>query len=130
MWTKRLACYAFAAAVLPAGAEPRLPEMEAKWAAEAARRDYAFVWDLDSDTIGRGDPYRTFRTIYDGLMYAITEARRWIEPGTATAVKLQRIARVPGWDDAYTGKISTHETYLGGDPVILYTEVTRRDCDK
>ena len=53
-----------------------MPELEAKWAADAAHENYLFVWDLDRKTIGQGDPYRTFRTIYDGLMFAVSEGWR------------------------------------------------------
>src|SRR4051794_858735 len=112
MRTKPLACLAIAALAPAAGAQPQLRELERKWETQAAREDYVFLWDIDSDTIGRGDPYRTFRTIYDGLLYALTESRRWIEPGTPTAVQLERIARPPEWDEAYVGKVSTSETYL------------------
>jgi len=130
MRLRNVASCALAALALDASALPELRELEAKWAAEAARDEYAFVWELDIDTIGRGDPYRLYRTIYDGLMYAVTDARQWIQPGTPTAVKLERIERVSGWDIAYRGKISTRETYLSSEPVTLYAEVTRRDCDK
>jgi hypothetical protein len=127
----RLPAFCVLALTLPtAWAQPELRELEVKWETEAARKDYVFLWDIDSDTIGRGDPYRNYRTIYDGLMYALTESRRWVEPGTPTAVKLERVARVPGWDESYVGQISTRETYLSGEPVILHAEVLRRDCDK
>src|SRR4051794_1337168 len=103
MGIKQLACCVLALGPLGAFAQPVLRELETRWANEGARRDYVFLWNLDTDTIGRGDPYRTYRTLYDGLMYALGEAHRWVEPGTPTSVKLQRVARVPGWDEAYAG---------------------------
>ena len=129
MWTKRLACLALAIA-LPAAAEPRIPGMDAQLEADMARADYLFVWDLDSSTLGRGDAYRTLRTYYDGLMYALTDARRLIEPGTPAAVKLDPMPAVPGWDEAYSGRLTSHETYLEGEPVVMHAEITRRDCDR
>jgi hypothetical protein len=117
-------------ALLPAAAEPRLPEQEAKWAADAARENYVFVWDFDRKTIGRGDPYRSYRTLYDGLMFALSDARKLIAPGTPATVKLDPMASVAGWDEAYSGRLVSHETLLKGDPVVLHAEITKRDCDK
>jgi len=130
MWTRWLAGLTLAGALLPAAAEPRLPELEAKWAADAAHEDYLFVWDIDRNTIGRGDPYRTFRTIYDGLMFALSDARRMIAPGTPTVVNLDPIKHVDGWDEAYAARVASRETYLEGDPVVVHAEITRRDCSR
>lgn len=129
MWTTRAAASLFALAMLGVGAEPRIPGMDAALEARLARGDYVFVWDLDMETIGRGDPYRTGRTYYDGLMYAVTEARRLIEPGTPARLKLRPAAHVRGWDEAYVGTLASRQTYIDGKPIVLHAEVTRRDCD-
>src|SRR5258706_13958257 len=130
MWTKRLASLAFACCACGALAEPRIAGMDAQLEADLARSNYLFVWDLDIATIGRGDPYRTWRTFYDGLMYALTEERRLIEPGTPARLNLQPMAGVKGWDEGYSGTLASRETYLEGAPVVMYTEITRRDCDR
>jgi hypothetical protein len=104
--------------------------MDAKLEADMARADYLFVWDLDANTLGRGDPYRTMRTYYEGLMFALTEARRLIEPGTPATVKLDPMPAVQGWDEAYAGRLLSHETYLEGEPVVMHAEITRRNCDR
>jgi hypothetical protein len=130
MWPGRLILALVALAPLAGPAEPRVPGMDAALEATLARGDYLFVWDIDRRTIGRGDPYRTLRTYYDGLMYALTEARRLIEPGTPASLALDPMPAVKDWDEAYAGTLSSHETYLEGLPVVLHTEVTRRDCDR
>ena len=132
MWTKRLACLALALACCAGAAlaEPRVAGMDAELEANLARSNYLFVWDLDIKTIGRGDPYRTWHTYYDGLMYALSEERRLIEPGTPARLNLQPMASVKGWDEAYSGTIASHETYLEGAPLVMHTEITRRDCDR
>ena len=127
---RRAAAALAAAAALGAFAEPRVPELESGLAERLARSDFVFVWDIDSDTIGRGDQYRTFRTLHDGLMYAVTEGRHWIQPGTAAAVKLDPLPRVPGWDEAYGGELRSRETALDGSPLIVYVEIVKRFCDK
>ena len=129
MWSTRLAAVPFALALSALHAEPRVPGMDAALEASLARGDYVFVWDLDMETIGRGDPYRTASTYYDGLMYALTEARRLIEPGTPAKLRLEPAAHVDGWDEAYVGTLASNQTYLDGAPIVLHTEVTRRDCD-
>src|SRR5262252_2300583 len=106
MWTTRLALLCAALALAGARAEPRIPGMDAELEAYLAHSDYMFVWDLDIATIGRGDPYRTAATYYDGLMYAITEARRLIEPGTPAQLRLEPAAPVMGWDEAYAGTLT------------------------
>src|SRR5688572_29588544 len=78
MWSKWLARLLLAGAALPAAAEPRVPGMDAQLEADLARADYLFVWDIDRRTLGKGDSYRTLRTYYDGLMFALTEARRLV----------------------------------------------------
>jgi hypothetical protein len=130
MWPRRLILVLAALAALPLRAEPRIPGMDTQLEAELARGNYMFVWDIDRRTIGRGDPYRTLRTYYDGLMYALTEARRLIEPGTPARLKLDPMPLVKDWEEAYAGTLSSHETYLEGAPVTLHAEVTRRDCDR
>lgn len=130
MWTKRLACLALASAVLNAAAEPRIPGMDAELEDFLARGNYLFVWDLDMATLGRGDAYRTVRTYHDGLMYALTEARRLIEPGTPARVDLKPMAPVKGWDEAFSGLVTSRETYLDGSPLVMHAEITRRDCDR
>ena len=131
MWTKRLASFAFASCcAVTSLAEPRIAGMDAQLEADLARSSYLFVWDLDMATIGRGDPYRTWRTYYDGLMYAVTEARRLVEPGTPAQVKLMPMPAVNGWDEAYAGTLVSRETYLDGEPVLMHAEITRRDCDR
>ena len=130
MWTRCVAGLALTLALAPAAAEPRIPGMDAQLEASLARGNFLFVWDLDRNTIGRGDPYRTLRTYYDGLMYALTESRRLIEPGTPATLKLDPLPAVQGWDEAYAGELSSHETYLEGAPVVMHAEVTRRDCDR
>ncbi|MBC8024170.1 MAG: hypothetical protein H7Y14_13680 [Burkholderiales bacterium] len=113
-----------------AWAEPRIPQLDAALEASLARGDYVFVWDLDRATLGRGDQYRAMRTYYDGLMFAVTEARRVIEPGTRAILDVDPIERPRGWDEAYAGTLRSRETYLGGDEVNMNVEITRRDCDR
>jgi hypothetical protein len=128
MWTMRVASCLIACTAFAAAAEPRVPGMDAALESSLARGNYLFVWDLDRATVGRGDPYRTLRTYYDGLMYAVTEARRLVEPGTPAQLHLDPMTPVRGWDEAYAGTFSSRETYLGGDPLVLHAEITRRDC--
>lgn len=119
-----------ALAALAASAEPRLPELESDLAGKLARSDFVFVWDIDSDTIGRGDPYRSYRTLHDGLMFAVTEGRHWIAPGTPATVKLDPLPRVPGWDEAYGGELRSRQTAIDGSPVVVHVEIVKRFCDK
>lgn len=128
MWTRRLACIALACACLGAAAEPRVAGMDSELERWLARGDYLFVWDIDRGTVGRGDPYRTMRTYFDALMYAVTEGRRLIEPGTPATLRLDPLPAIKGWDEAYAGRLESRETYLDDDPVTLHAEIVRRDC--
>ena len=58
----------------------------------------------------------------------MSEARCLVEPGTPARVSLEPMAAVQGWDEAYAGTLVSRETYLGGEPVVLHAEITRRDC--
>ena len=129
MWTIRFVVLMAALSICEARGEPRIPGMDAALEAGIARGDYMFVWDIDMKTIGRGDPYRTAATYYDGLMYAVSEARRLIEPGTPARLQIDPAPPVPGWDESYVGTLASRETYLDGEPVLLHAELTRRDCD-
>ena len=130
MWTKRLPSLAFACCALTAMAEPRIAGMDAALEATLARGNYLFVWDLDMATIGRGDPYRTWRTYYDGIMYALSEERRLIEPGTPAKLNLEPVEAAKGWAETYRGTLVSNETYLEGARMEMHVEVTRRDCDR
>ncbi|MGZ5067389.1 MAG: hypothetical protein ACXWG1_17475 [Usitatibacter sp.] len=129
MWTPRIALALLGCAGLAAAAEPRVAGMDAALEASLARGNYLFVWDIDRATVGRGDPYRTLRTYYDGLVYAVTEARRLVEPGTPAHLQLEPMSPVRGWDESYSGTFTSRETYLEGDPAVMHAEITRRDCD-
>jgi hypothetical protein len=131
MWSyRRLAATAATCMAMAAAAEPRIPDMDAALEAWLARGDYVFVWDLDRSTLGRGDPYRVMRTYYDGLMYAVSEERRLIEPGTPAVLDIKPMDRPPDWDEAYAGTLRSRETYLQGDAVEANVEITRRDCTR
>ena len=119
-----------AAGVLGAAAEPRIPDLEANLAERIAHSDFVFMWDIDSDTIGRGDKYRTFRTIHDGLIFAVTEGRHWIAPGTPATVTLDPMPPITGWDEAFSGQLRSRETALDGSPLVVHVEITKRFCDK
>jgi hypothetical protein len=109
-------------------AEPRMPKLDADLEKWLARGDYVYVWELDRGTLGRGDAYRAMRTYYEGLMYALTEARRFIEPGTPALLRLDPMPVPAGWHEAYEGTLKSRETYLEGDAVTLHAEIVRRDC--
>lgn len=131
MWSiSRLAAAALVCLAPAVQAEPRIPAMDSQLERWLARGDYVFVWDIDRATLGKGDPYRVMRTYYDGLMYALTEARRYIEPGTPAILDMKIAPAPPQWDEAYVGTVRSQETYLGGDPVTLNAEITRRDCTR
>ena len=133
MLTRRLlAALAAAAAALAfaALAEPRIPQLESGLAERLARSDFVFVWDIDSDTIGRGDAYRSYRTLHDGLMFAVTEGRHWIVPGTPATVKLEPLPHVNGWDERFGGELRSRQTALDGSPLVIYVEILKRFCDK
>ena len=40
------------------------------------------------------------------------------------------MAAVTAWDEAYSGTLTSRETYLAGAPVVMHAEITRRDCDR
>ncbi|HUQ27120.1 MAG TPA: hypothetical protein VM051_00915 [Usitatibacter sp.] len=131
MWSiARLAAAALLCAAPAAWAEPRIPALDSELERWLARGDYVFVWDIDRPTLGRGDPYRVMRTYYDGLMYALTEGRRFIEPGTPAILDMKAMPAPRDWEEAYAGTVRSRETYLGGDVVTLNAEITRRDCTR
>jgi hypothetical protein len=131
MWsTARVATAAILFLVPAAWAEPRIPVLDAQLERFIARGDYVFVWDLDRGTLGRGDSYRVMRTYYDGLMYALTEARRFIEPGTPALLDVDPVDPPADWQEAFAGTLRTREPSLQGDEVNLNIEITRRDCDR
>jgi len=131
MWTiVRLAAAVLLCVASAARAEPRIPALDSELERWLARGDYVFVWDIDRATLGKGDPYRVMRTYYDGLMFAITEGRRFIEPGTPAVVDIRPGKASSQWDDAYVGTVRSRETYLGGEAVTLNAEILRRDCTR
>jgi hypothetical protein len=131
MWsTARLATAALLCLAPAAWAEPRIAVLDSELERFLARGDYVFIWDLDRTTLGRGDPYRVMRTYYDGLMYALTEARRFIEPGTPAMLDIDPIDPPLDWQEAYAGTLRTRGPSLQGDDVNVNVEVARRDCDR
>lgn len=90
---------------------------------------YVFLWDIKRRNPEPQELERSLNVYFDGLMEAVTKARKIADPGTVSSASLHPIAPVAGWAAGYGGRLWTWNGFSGGEPLVLHLEVTHRPCD-
>ena len=89
---------------------------------------YVVLWDIKRRDLEPQEIERGLHVYFDGLMEAVTKARKLDDPGTVSSVALHPMAAPPGWKGAYGGRVWTWNGFGKGEPLLLTTEITTRDC--
>ena len=100
------------------------------WSQFDAERGFSYVvlWDLKRRALQPQELERALNVYFDGLMEAVTKARKIEDPGTVSAVSLHPMAAPAGWNEAYGGRVWTWNGFGKGEPLVLHAEIAVRDC--
>ena len=100
------------------------------WAQFGDERGFTYVvlWDIKRRELEPQELERGLNVYFDGLMEAVTKARKIADPGTVSAVILHPMATPAGWSGAYSGRVWTWNGFGKGEPLVLHTEITTRGC--
>jgi hypothetical protein len=96
--------------------------------ADARGFTYAVLWDIKRRNLDPLGIERALHVYFDGLMEAVTKARRIEDPGTVSAVSLHPMAVPAGWASGSSGRVWTWNGFSKGEPLVLHAEITFRDC--
>lgn len=145
-----LAAWVFAAALIPAPADwrpetfqfplqfaPAIPyegtehlRFAPSWErfAEEGGFSYVFLWDLKARPVTTEDLEDHLETYFTGLMRGVAPARNVAIPPTPTTAALHPMTGVPGWTRAHGAEVRTWNAFSKAEPLVLYGEVTHREC--
>ena len=96
--------------------------------ADARGFTYVVLWDIKRRELQPQEMERGLNVYFDGLMEAVTKARKLDDPGTVSAVALHPMAIPEGWSSAYGGRVWTWNGFGKGEPLVLHAEITTRNC--
>jgi hypothetical protein len=89
---------------------------------------YVLLWDLKRKPLEPAELERALDVYFDGLMEAVTKARRIADPGTVSQVSLHPLASPEGWTAALGGRVWTWNGFSKGEALVLNLEITQRAC--
>jgi hypothetical protein len=89
---------------------------------------YALLWDIKRRTLDPAEIERALDVYFDGLMEAVTRARKIEDPGTVSSVSLHPMETPDGWASASGGRLFTWNGFSKGEALELKLEITQRDC--
>jgi hypothetical protein len=89
---------------------------------------YVFVWDLKAKDVAPEDLEDYLEAYFNGLMANVARARKLGNTQVKTAASAHPMTQVEGWTQGYGLELHTHNGFGKNEPLILYGEVTRREC--
>ncbi len=89
---------------------------------------YVVLWDIKRRELQPQEIERGLHVYFDGLMEAVTKARRIADPGTVSSASLHPMAAPSGWSEAYGGRVWTWNGFSKGEALVLHAEITMRAC--
>src|SRR5438128_4082802 len=100
------------------------------WSQFGSERGFTYVilWDIKRRTLEPAEIERALDVYFDGLMEAVTKARKIPDPGTVTSVAVHPLKAPEGWGDALGGKLWTWNGFAKGEPLALDIEIAWRAC--
>lgn len=89
---------------------------------------YVFMWDLKAKDVSPEDIEDYMETYFSGLMSNVARARKLPATATKTAAAVHPMTDVPGWTQGYGLEVRTANGFSKNEPLLVYGEVTRREC--
>lgn len=89
---------------------------------------YVFLWDLKRKPFNADDLEDYLETYFDGLMTNVGRAREVLDKKVRPAAAAHPLTGITAWTQAFGAEIRTWNAFSRGEPLLLYGEVTQRDC--
>lgn len=89
---------------------------------------YVFLWDLKARPVTTEDLEDHLETYFTGLMKGVAHGRDVAISQVPTTVALHPMTGVAGWTRAHGAEVRTWNAFSKGEPLVLYGEVTHREC--
>ena len=97
--------------------------------ADEAGFSYVVLWDVKAVPIEPPDLEDYLEAYFTGLMSNVARGRKLADSAKAV-VAAHPMAQLPGWQQAFGVEIRTTNSFSKGEPLLLYGEVTQRNCGK
>lgn len=89
---------------------------------------YVILWDLKRKPFNADDLEDYLETYFDGLMTNVGRARELLAKKVKPAAAAHPLTGLAGWTQAFGAEVRTWNAFAKGEPLLLYGEVTQRDC--
>jgi hypothetical protein len=89
---------------------------------------YVVLWELKRKPLEPAELERALDVYFDGLMEAVTKARKIADPGTVSQVSLHPLDTPDGWATALGGRVWTWNGFSKGEALVLNLEIAQRAC--
>lgn len=89
---------------------------------------YVFLWDLKKKPFNADDLEDYLESYFDGLMTNVGRARELLEKKVKTSAAAHPLTGITGWTQAFGTEVRTWNPFSKGEAMLLYGEVTQRDC--
>lgn len=89
---------------------------------------YVFLWDLKKKPFNADDLEDYLETYFDGLMTNVGRGRELLAKRVKPAAAAHPLTGISDWAQAFGAEVRTWNAFNKGEPLLLYGEVTQRDC--
>lgn len=89
---------------------------------------YVFLWDVKAKPVAPEDIEDHLEAYFNGLMSNVSRGRKLANEPPKASVAVHPMTSVPGWSQAYGAEVRTGNAFSKNEPLLLYSEITQRDC--
>jgi len=89
---------------------------------------YVFLWNLKTKPFNADDLEDYLETYFDGLMTNVGRARELLDKKVKTNAAAHPLMGVSAWTQSFGAEVRTWNAFSRGEPLLLWGEVTQRDC--
>jgi hypothetical protein len=89
---------------------------------------YVILWNLKTKPFNADDLEDYLETYFDGLMTNVGRARELLPKKVKTSAAAHPLMGVSAWTQAFGAEVRTWNAFSKGEALLLWGEVTQRDC--
>lgn len=89
---------------------------------------YVILWDLKAAPVTGEDMEDHLEIYFTGLMKNVASGRKLEANPVAANAALHPMTAITGWTQAYGAEVRTWNAFSRGEPLLLFGEISLRDC--
>lgn len=89
---------------------------------------YLFMWDLKTKPFNADDLEDYLETYFNGLMINVGRQRNMADKAKTASAAAHPLVGIEGWTQTYGVEVRTWNAFSEGEPLLLYGEVSQRNC--